>query len=241
MAGRALAGLGKERYNAVPTKEREMNQKSSQFELTGIRSLFMHADDVLAADALQRARKAPGKKGTAGDDRDPSWSWKTYLYSDGQHLCMPSLALMTMLRKGGVEFKTQGKKTLKAESQASVMFDAEYIPLLTHKGKLVATKDLDAIDNDAPFDDHSAAAEKLGFVLDVRRAKVGTSKHVRVRPKFLPGWQLKCAAIVDIDRISIAVFEQLLIYCGNYVGLGDWRPSAPQSPGQHGRFTVVML
>lgn len=215
--------------------------KEVKFRITGIRSMFHSANDVLASDLLTQERKRPGRKGTAGDDRDPSWSWKTRLYHDGEHLCVPTQNLMTMLRKGGVEFKTQGKKTLKAESQASIMFEDEFIKLEAQPGKLVKLKDIDKIENDAPFTDHIKAAEKLGFVLDVRRATVGQSQHVRVRPKFLPGWTLNCKALVDIDRIPLAVFEALLAYCGSYVGLGDWRPSAPKAPGPHGRFTVEVL
>lgn len=217
-----------------------MNAKDIGFKLTGIKSLFMHADDVLAADKLNAARKTPGKKGVAGDDRSPAWTWKTYLYTDGEHVCMPSQALMVMLRKGGVEFRTQGKKTLKAESQASVLIVDEMVKLTTHSGKLVKLADINDITSEV-FEDHIAAAEKLGFVLDVRRAKVGAAKHVRVRPKFLTGWTLDCVAQVDVDRIPAATFGDLLAYCGSYVGIGDWRPSSPQSPGPHGRFTVEML
>jgi len=212
--------------------------QSINFSLTGITSLFMHADDVRAADMLDKARKTPGKRGKAGDDRSPPWSWKTYLYRDEENICWPSQALMAMLRKGGASFKTEGKKTLKGESQASIVFLRENLALYTSQGKQVAIAAIDAIDNDAIFEEHEATVEKLGFVLDVRRASIGTSKNVRVRPKFLPGWRIAANAMVDTDRIPEDRFRELLIFCGSYVGLGDWRPSSPKSPGPHGRFDV---
>lgn len=214
--------------------------KEIEFILTGITSLFMHADDVRAADLLEQARKKPGRRGKAGDDRSPPWSWKTYLYRDEANICWPSQALMAMLRKGGANFKTEGKKTLKSESQASIVFQQEYLNLFTHQGHQISIDAIDAIDNTAPFAAHEAAAEELGFVLDVRRATIGTSKNVRVRPKFLPGWRIEARAEVDLERIPKDRFRELLIFCGLYVGLGDWRPSSPKSPGPHGRFGITL-
>jgi hypothetical protein len=229
----ALTATGRGRFQ----KGNQMKMQEIPFVLTGTRSLFIHADNVEAADMLEDARKAPGRKGKKGDDRDPVWSWKTYLYVHDGRIVFPSAALMAMLRKGGVDFPMAGKKTLKAETQASILFEEEYLDLRTHKGKRITAKQIDAITSE-DFDDHKAAAEKLGFVLDVRRAKIRASKNVRVRPKFLPGWTIAAAAHVDVERISEKLFFEVLKYCGRYVGIGDWRPSAPMSPGPHGRFDV---
>lgn len=213
--------------------------KEIQFIIRGTNSLLIHSDDVLAADRLSEARKAPGRKGVAGDDRDPAWTWKTYLYTSDGHLAWPTQNLMACFRKGGVEFRVKGKKTLKAESQASILFEQDYLPLQAWPGKNVALEDLDAIDDEWRFIEHADAIVKMGgMVLDVRRAKVGSQKHVRVRLKLLPGWSLVCKPIVDVDRIPVDVFKALVQYCGMYCGIGDWRPSSPMAPGSHGRFEV---
>jgi hypothetical protein len=217
-------------------------QKTVSFEITGVTSYLMHADNVEASDTLMTARKVPGKKGVAGDDRSPAWGWKTYLYHDGEHLCVPCQALMVAMRKAGANFKTKGKSTLKSESQSSIIFATDLLPIRTSGGKLVKVSDVDKIPKDMDFDEQKVHVEsKLGFVLDVRRAAVGTSKHVRVRPKFLTGWSVRGECAIEDDRISVATFGELLTYAGNFCGIGDWRPSSPKAPGPHGRFTATVL
>jgi hypothetical protein len=215
-----------------------------KFKLVGVTSVFIHQDDVRDADRVSQWRKLPQNKSVAhGDDRFPSWTWKTYLYSDGERVCIPSANLMAALRKGGAEFSLQGsRKSLKAASQSCIRIIDEFLPISTHAGNFVTTEQIDKIGDDLGFEGHATAAEKLKFVLDCRRATMGTSKHVRVRPKFLPGWSVSGEGIVtDGAKIPLEQLASLFGHIGDYVGIGDWRPGAPKSPGTHGRFSAEVV
>jgi hypothetical protein len=212
-----------------------------KIKFTGITSLLMHRDDVDAADRVAAFRKDPAnKKGAKGDDRWPIWTWKTYLYDDGEHVVIPSFALMAMLRKGGSDFKIEGKgnKTLKAASQTCIRFTEESFKLHNFKNKLLPIDKVNKITSEV-YTDHQSAAGKLGIILDKRRVTIpgGTSKHVRVRPKWCPGWWFEATAVViDTTLIPKETFCKLVQLCGMYAGLLDWRPGAPKSPGSHGVF-----
>jgi len=210
----------------------------------GPTSMFMHADDVVGAGKLDLARKgakSKGQKSVAGDDRSPVWSWKTYLYTDGEHVVVPTANLSKCLMEGGSQFTLKGKKTLKQATMSSLAWEEESLPLHLDAKRILTTSDIDAFDDRAEFEEHEARAKKMGFILDVRRASVGTSKHVRVRPKFPSGWWCEGTLLVlHPDLISQGTLQDLLNYCGPMVGIGDWRPSAPKKPGPHGKFTATV-
>jgi len=211
------------------------------FTLTGTQPLFMHNDSVMAADTLTDWRKDPANKrrSVKGDDRSPAWSWLTYLYIDGGQIVIPCQNLIAMLIKGGTEFKGSGKYgTLKGETAASVFFDASY-PLLA--GPACEPVDVERLkhlnDDSVPFSEHANCAGELGFALDVRRVTVGSSKHVRVRPRF-DRWAMSGAfSCYDDGAMGPEVLQQLFSLCGRRVGLCDWRPSA-KKPGPYGTFVA---
>lgn len=210
----------------------------------GPTSMIMHADDVTAADTLSKARgelKSKKLKSTAGDDRTPPWSWKTYLYTDGGHVVIPTQNLQTCIMKGGAEFSMPGSKkgkTLKSVAMTALRFDDAAWVLHLDGGGVVPSAKLDKIVSD-DFEDHLAAAIKLGFVLDVRRVTIGQSKNVRVRPRFSAGWWIEGTVTnTQPDLINAKSLQAVLTYCGDMVGLGDWRPSAPKKPGPHGKFVA---
>ena len=64
-----------------------------------------------------------------------------------------------------------------------------------------------------PFSDHLAFAAKCGFKLDVRRARVGAAKHVRVRPRF-EGWSVSGTIRIITPDISRDNLSQLLEIAG---------------------------
>ena len=219
----------------------------------GPTGLLMHADDVIKADALQAYRgaakaKGSGAKSSPGDDRTPPWSYWTYLYSDGTNVCLTVEQLAACLMKGATEFKMSGKKgkTLKAASQTLIRIVDSFWPLRVQQvGKKglqpVPTADIFAIGQDASFDEHTKRCLELGIILDVRRAAVAQSKHVRVRPRFAPGWQASGEVqVIDETIIDSDTLAGIFDYCGDFVGLGDWRPSSPKKPGPHGRFTATV-
>lgn len=206
--------------------------------IKGISSLLVHADNVLAADDLIRWRKDPGNKSVsvAGDDRSPAWTWMTYLYSDGESLCMLSDAVMVALRFAGAKMTMKKQESFKAATQSGILIDQEFMPIVTPKGKVAASK-IEKL-KPLPFDDQAKAVESLGFKLDIRRAVVGTSKHVRVRPRF-DAWELKFSLVVTEPAITREVLVQLFEIAGQRSGIGDWRPSAKKS-GPFGRFTTEL-
>lgn len=206
----------------------------------GPTSMLMHADDVPASGRLDKARrgaKSKGQKSVAGDDRSPVWSWKTYLYTDGSNIVIPTSSLSKCLMEGGSQFTLKGKKTLKQATMSSLAWEEESLPLHIDNKRMLTSADIDSFDDGAEFETHEARAKKLGFILDVRRAAVGTSKHVRVRPRFPAGWWVEGTLdVLHPDLISQSTLQDLFDYCGPMVGLMDWRPSAPKKPGPHGKF-----
>ncbi len=88
-----------------------MQTRRYQIELTGVSPLLMHADNIEAADAMERWQKDPtNKKGSkAGDDRTPAWRWLSCLYVSEGAVVVPSDNLMAMLRDAGKQCPT-GKR-----------------------------------------------------------------------------------------------------------------------------------
>jgi hypothetical protein len=183
-------------------------------------------------------RKDPAHKSisVAGDDRSPPWTWMSYVYTDGEHLCMLGDAVMVALRFAGAKMIMKKQETYKSATQSGILIADEFLPILI-KGKPVKCADIKKL-KDLSFAEQMAGVEKLGFKLDVRRAVVGQSKHVRVRPRFEP-WTLAGELDVDEPAITTPVLISLLEIAGKRAGLGDWRPSARAS-GPHGRFTATL-
>lgn len=210
-----------------------------RFELTGVTPLLFHADDVEAADRLGEWRKAPENKGksVAGDDRSPPWTWMTYLYSDGEHVAMPSDNLMTALRQAAAKITMKKQTTFKAASQSGLCVLDEHCEFRGPNGK-VRMADL-AKFQDENFAIHTKQAQELGFRLFVKRAPVGSSKHVRVRARF-DEWSVSGRIQIIDSTITPPVLTQMFELAGQYSGLGDWRPSSPKSPGPYGRFEAKL-
>lgn len=209
------------------------------FTLTGVTPLLLHADDVELADELGEWRKDPKNKNIskAGDDRSPPWTWKTYAYTDGENITVPSDNLMVSLREAGATMKIKGNTTYKSVTQSGLLISDLHIPVLVN-GKTVSAAKVEAIEGD--FKHHAEAVKPLGFVLFVKRAKVGSSKHIRVRPRF-EVWQLRGRIEVMVQEITGDVLKQLFDIAGKYKGLCDWRPSSKQSPGPFGRFEAEVV
>ena len=205
------------------------------FVLTGQTSLIMHADDVEQSDELSAWRKDPKNKSTsvAGDDRSPPWSWQTYIYHNAGVVGMPQECIMAALRFAGAKIPGQGRSTLKSLSQSGLVITSSYCKL-TQRGREVRIADIVKI-RDQPFASQKKSVEALGFGLLVKRAAVGTSKHVRVRPIF-DEWTVSGELDTLDPAINESVLNQMFEIAGNLAGLGDWRPSAPKKPGPYGMF-----
>ena len=113
-------------------------------------------------------------------------------------------------------------------------------PLLMHADDLKWRSELDRwlANPEKDYEVHEAAATALGFELFAKAAKVGMSKHVRVRPRF-NAWSISGSITVVDETITGDILQLILEMAGTYCGLGDWRPSSPGKPGPWGRFRAT--
>lgn len=209
------------------------------FELRGLTAMLHHANEVELTDSLEAWRKDPRNKGIskAGDDRSPPWTWQTYLYHDGQQLAVPSQNLMVCLRQSGAQMILKKQKTYKEISQSGMMIASEFLRF--RYGEKNSQLDVQAVTQlrDETFDKQSNAVRDLGFRLFVKRAKIGTSMHVRVRPRF-DAWSAAGEVIVIAPELTFDAVSQLFQIAGR-VGLGDWRPGC-KTPGPFGMFEATL-
>lgn len=216
-----------------------MNARKYAVTLTGVSPLLMHKDNISHGEAVRAWSKDPANKknSVAGDDRSPAWTWIGYCYHDGKRLVIDADNLMTMLRDGGKKCPAPtGKGSMKAATQAGIIVNEIGWPLITDDGE-VEWKKIEALLEQEDFAKHEEAAVALGFSLFVKRAKIGTSKHVRVRPRF-DKWSCSGTLTVLDSQITTAMLKTILNHSGFYCGLCDWRPGSPSAPGQFGRFTA---
>lgn len=208
-----------------------------RFTLTGVMPLLMHPDDVEASDMLSEWRKDPANKNmsTPGDDRSPPWTWQTNLYSDGINVTIPSANLMVALRQAGTQLILKKQKTYKEISQSGLLIPTEYLEFCCD-GKQIAMADVTTL-RDLPFAKQAEAVQSLGFKLFVKRAKIGQSKHVRVRPRF-DRWSLSGSIQILVPEISYDILGKLFDLAGR-VGLCDWRPGC-KTPGPYGMFEAKL-
>lgn len=219
-----------------------MSNQKVTFTLTGDTPLLMHMDNIDGADELKSWKAEPDNrdKTVAGDDRAPAWTWMTYIYHDGEQIAWPSPNLMVCLRQAASKMSLKGNKTYKEASQAGLaplheFFDFFPVTESGSIGKPVMVQQINEI-RDLTFSEQRKAVVPLGFTLDVRRAAVNGKKHIRVRPRF-DQWVITGQMEVLLpDILTPEVITRIFDLAGS-VGLGDWRPGSPKSPGAFGKFT----
>jgi hypothetical protein len=210
-----------------------------KFELTGLTALLLHNDDIEASDMLTLWRTDSTNSGVskAGDDRSPGWTWQTYLYHDGKHVSIPSQNLMVCLRSAGSQMILKKQKTFKEISQSGMGIFTEYLDFRCGKdNEQVAISDIHAL-REKPFIDQSNAMRDFGFRLFVKRARVGTKKHIRVRPRF-DQWSASGEVVTVAQELTYDNVSQLFELAGR-VGLCDWRPGC-KTPGPFGMFSAKL-
>ena len=210
--------------------------------LTGTMPLLLHGDnlDWRASMAAWRAHPDNKAKSVPGDDRSPAWTWIGGVYHDGKVLGVSSDNLMTAIREGGSRVSVIGKRSLtyKRQSQSGLVINEMLWPIRTPKGT-VPWPAVEALCDVEDYDAHRAFALEHGFELFAKSARIGQSKHVRVRAKFMQ-WEVAGTITVFDETITKAILEQILTAAGRYAGLCDWRPSSPKSPGPWGTFTATV-
>jgi len=214
--------------------------RTYQVTITGTSPLLMHKDDIEWADRMEQWKlKASQTKGAsrAGDDRTPAWRWIGCLYHDESTLVVPADNISRCLMEAGAAFLVPGakNKTFKEQTQSGMMPVEMGWPLLID-GAPIACADVMRLLQSEDFQAHREAATKLNFSLFVKRAKVGASKHIRVRPRF-DRWSASGTVAVWDPQITTQVLTDIVTFAGQRKGLGDWRPSS-KTPGQFGRFTA---
>jgi hypothetical protein len=210
--------------------------------ITGKTPLLMHWDNIEWADEMKAWSEQPAnaKNSVKGDDRSPAWRWFGCLYHDGEHVAMPADNLMRCLMEGGIMVPVpggRGGKTFKSQSQSGMMVGNTHWPLYID-GSPVPLSALAELQGEADFAKHKEVVSRLGFSLFVKRAKVTTNKHVRVRPMFKV-WSLEGTVVVWDEQITGDILHQILTNAGNYKGLGDWRPGS-KTPGSYGMFDAAV-
>lgn len=210
--------------------------------IRGVTDLLMHADSVAWADRITSWMSVPANAKmaeTKGDDRSPGFRWVGCLWADPTTgvVVIPALAVLSMLSAAGAGIKGKGRASLKSVAASGISIVASS-PLLI-RGKTIDSRPFFKMADAAqvPFPPYAEAALKAGFILDVRRASVGASKHIRVRPRF-SDWSAEIRPSVNDPRITIDVLRTLFEEAGKFKGLGDWRPGSPKKPGPHGIFSV---
>jgi hypothetical protein len=216
--------------------------RSYTVTLTGKMPLLMHADNIEWADSMDAWKNDPSnKKGSkAGDDRSPAFRWLGCLYHDGQVVAIPNDNLMRAFMEGGAMVPVPGGKngkTFKAQTQSGMLVDGTHWPLLI-ESKPVPVAPLLALQTERDFAAHRLAVDRAGFSLHIKRAKIGASKHVRVRPLF-ERWSATGVVHVWDDQITKDALVQVVTQAGLYKGLGDWRPGG-KTPGPFGMFTATV-
>lgn len=224
------------------THNERKNVISYQVTVEGITPLLMHRDNIEFSDAMRAWREDPKNKksSVAGDDRSPAHTWLGCLYEDDEgYLAVPSENIMRCLMEGGAQVPVPGqaRKTFKAQTQSG-MLTAETAWAVLVDGNKIPMSALTPLMKVGDFTEHIAKARSLGFDLFTKRAKIGQSKHVRVRPKF-PRWSLRGRLDVWDDQLTREALNRIWEYAGDYKGLCDWRPGS-KTPGPFGRFRATL-
>ena len=217
-----------------------MKARNYKIEMTGVTPLLLHKDNIQWGERVKAWSKNPANKpkSVAGDDRTPAWTWLGYCYDANGQIVIDADNIMAMLRDAGKKCPAPtGKGTLKAQTQSGIIVNEIGWPVISTAG-VVDYKALMALKEEEDFSKHEEAATAAGFELFVKRAKIGASKHVRVRPRF-NAWEASGSVIVVDDTITTRVLQNLFTVAGTFVGVGDWRPGSPAS-GRFGQFTAMV-
>lgn len=218
--------------------------RTYEITITHKMPLLMHADNIQWADDMDKWRLLPAHKkvSKAGDDRSPAHRWIGSLYNDNHVVGIPTDNLMRCFMEGGAMVPVPGGKngkTFKAQTQSGMVVQGGFSPLLVGPSRAVVPMSaITPLLHETSFEEHCQQVERLGFGLHVKRAKIGTSKHIRVRPEF-KHWSSVVHLQVWDDQITQEAVEQIVTQAGAYKGLGDWRPGG-KTPGPFGTFSATV-
>ncbi len=210
------------------------------FLLTGRTPLLLHADNLDFSDEIKLWQRDSANKSRSvpGDDRSPAFTWVGSCYHDGEQLVMPTDNLQSCLKSAGSKVIFKRQTTYKELAVAGLWLEPQFMPLLVgDPGQPVPWAPVMGLKNEPDYREHLAAVRRMGFDLMARRAKIGTSKHVRVRPVFA-AWSLAGTVEIVNPDITPDALKDIFRIAGS-VGLGDWRPGC-KTPGRYGQFGATV-
>ncbi len=127
---------------------------------------------------------------------------KDYLYENEDGIYTPGEHIERSLQKAGTQFKFKGKKTYMDFIKAGVFVKPD---CLIHKNQ--------------------------DWIVDRRAVVIQRSRIMRLRPKLIE-WELDFDIEVIDPNIDLKKLNEILVYAGQYIGIGDYRP-------KFGRFLVT--
>lgn len=210
------------------------------FRIEGVSPLLCHADSIDWSDRMKAWSDDPKNKkdSVAGDDRTPAFRWIGCFDHDGKYAGIPLENLMKCILRAATKVPIPGnrhKKTFKSEVMAEMVLGSPLFPILVGGKNPIEMSRLNKLLEVKDFAAHCEAARNMGFILFCKRARVGQSKHIRVRPR-IDSWAIEGSMSVFDDKLARALPEIFEI-AGRKIGLGSWRPDGP-TPGMHGRFSA---
>lgn len=207
--------------------------------MSGKTPLLMHKDNLEWQDRMKEWIGDPDnkKRSVPGDDRMPGFTWIGSLYEADGKAVLENDMLFKCLVNAGAKVIKKGNTSYKASVASGVFLDELTFPLLVGGKEVDVGGLVGKLADEMDYKRHCAEVAKCGFALFAKRAAVNGSKHVRVRPRF-EEWACVVRGEVDGEEMPKPLFEKIVGIAGTRVGIGDWRPSAKQSPGPYGMFTT---
>ncbi len=187
-----------------------MSYKSLRFKIAGVSPLLMHNGQL--SDPLNEWSKAmkrvSGKRAKTDADLEElsRLEWYGSLYTEGGLPCLPGYVIEAAITNAARKSK-RGK-----QAQAGVICPGNYPLMYDAMGTL----------------DELWGAANHRLKVPVR---VGQARVIRTRPKF-DNWSAEIEVMYDPSQLNDQDIREILVICGEAVGLGDWRP-------KFGRFDVV--
>ena len=72
----------------------------------------------------------------------------------------------------------------------------------------------------------------------IKNVNVSGRSVMKCRARIPAGWTMTVRGLVDENMMNIEDVQDLWDIAGVQIGMGDWRPSSPKSPGRNGTFDV---
>jgi hypothetical protein len=127
---------------------------------------------------------------------------KQRLYINQNIIYQPAEHIERAMQKAGVNFKYSGKKSFLDFIKSGIFINPDFIP---HKIQ--------------------------GYEIDKRPVNIMKMKIMRCRPIFKE-WELDFNIECINDDISEKTLNEILVYAGKFIGIGDYRP-------RYGRFIIT--